>query len=294
MSDSGGSSQPTSQTIQQNTIDPAMVPYYTNLASRAQAVSNQAYTPYKGQRIADFTPLQQQAFQGVAGLQRPEMFGQAQQAYQTAGQFTPGEFGTAEAQKYMSPYQQAVTDIAVRNAREEAARQMAMSGASRGLGAAQGSANAIMNATIGRYAARDIGDLVAKQQQDAYMNAQQQYERDRQAREFASQMGLQSGQGLAALGTAQQQADLARLQAQRGAGAEQQALEQQKYDTAYQDFLRQRDWQREQLSWLSGIVHGLPTQSASSTMTYQQQPGAAQQIAGYGLGALGAYKAFGG
>ena len=292
MSDSGGSSQPTSQTIQQNTIDPAMVPFYTSIASRAQGLSKQPYVPYQGQRVAQFDPMQQQAFSQIKALKQPEMFGQAQQAFKSAGQFTPGEFGSAEAQKYMSPYQQAVTDIAVRNAQEEAARQMAMSSASRGLGSAQSSANAIMNATMGRYAARDIGDLVAKQQQESFLNAQQQFERDRQAREFAAQMGLQSGQGLAALGTARQAADLQRIQALRGAGAEQQALKQQMLDTAYRDFLQQRDWERELLAWESGITKGLPTQTASSALAYQQQPGPAQMLTGLAGSALAGYQAF--
>lgn len=292
MSDSGGSSQPTSQTVTQNTIDPAMVPFYTSIASRAQGLSRQPYVPYEGQRVAQFDPMQRRAFGQISALKQPEMFGQAQQAFRSAGKFAPDTFDRADAKKYMSPYQQAVTDIAVRNAQEEAARQMAMSGASRGLGSAQSSANAIMNATMGRYAARDIGDLVAKQQQESYLNAQQQFERDRQAREFAAQMGLQSGQGLAALGTARQAADLQRLQAMRGAGAEQQALKQQMLDTAYRDFLQQRDWERELLAWESGITKGLPTQTASSALAYQQNPGLAQQIAGLGGAALSGYQAF--
>jgi hypothetical protein len=292
MGDSGGSSQPTSQTVTQNTIDPAMVPYYTSIAQRAQALSNQPYVTYQGQRTAQFDPMQQQAFRQISALKQPEMFGQAQQAFQQAGKFTPDTFDKADADKYMSPYQQAVTDIAVRNAQEEAARQMAMSSASRGLGASQSSANAIMNAAIGRYTARDIGDLVAKQRQESYLNAQQQFERDRAAREFAANLGLQSGQGLAALGTARQAADLQRLQALRGAGAEKQALRQQALDAAYRDFLQQRDWQRELLAWESGITKGLPTQTASSALAYQQNPGLAQQIAGLGGAALSAYGAF--
>ena len=280
MSDSG-SSQPSSQTVTQNTIDPAMVPFYTSIASRAQGLSRQPYVPYQGQRVAQFDPMQQQAFKQIGALKQPEMFGQAQKSFQGAQQ----DFGSAQAKQYMSPYQQAVTDIAVRNAQEEAARQMAMSSASTGLGASQGSANAIMNAAIGRYAARDIGDLVAKQQQEAYLNAQQQFERDRQAR-------LAGGQGLAALGTAQQAADLQRIQAMRGAGAEQQALRQQMLDTAYKDFLQQRDWERELLGWESGITKGLPTQTASSQYVYQQQPGMAQQLAGLAGAGLSAYQAF--
>jgi hypothetical protein len=52
-------------------------PYVTDIASRAQAESNREYTPYEGQRIAGFTPEQQQVQQNVVGLQQPGQFGQA-------------------------------------------------------------------------------------------------------------------------------------------------------------------------------------------------------------------------
>jgi hypothetical protein len=144
--------------------------------------------------------------------------------------------------------------------------------------------------------------LTAQQlNQQAGLTANQQ---NQQAQQYAAGLGqqlfgtgLQGAQqaatGLGALGTQQQQADLARLQAQGQTAAQQQALQQTQLDTAYQDFLRQRDYPQEQLGFYSNILRGLPVQLASTQQTYQAPPSIGSQIGGLGLGALGLSKALG-
>lgn len=118
-----------------------------------------------------------------------------------------------------------------------------------------------------------------------------------QSRQFGAQQGLaalaqagQMGQTLGSLGTAQQQADLSRLSAQQQAASMPRTMAQQELDMAYQDFLRQRDYPKEQLAFLSSIIRGLPTPIASTSTTYQQGPSGSQQVLGTGLGLLGTYK----
>jgi hypothetical protein len=100
---------------------------------------------------------------------------------------------------------------------------------------------------------------------------------------------IQAGQTIGQLGTAQQQADLQRIQAQAAAGAEQRQLQQQRLDTAYADFLRQRDYPMEQLSYYSNILRGVPVQLGSTATTYAQPPSFASQVGGLGLAGLGLY-----
>lgn len=135
--------------------------------------------------------------------------------------------------------------------------------------------------------------------QAALANQQQALEAQRlaeQSRQFGQQNRLaaygqagQMGQTLGNLGQYQQQADLSRLQAQQAAAAQTQALEQQRLDQMYADFLRQRDYPMEQLGYFSNMLRGLPVQLSSTQTTYGQPPSMASQILGAGLGGLGLY-----
>lgn len=137
--------------------------------------------------------------------------------------------------------------------------------------------------------------------QQASMTAQQQQEQARQygaglgAQLFGQGMGTaqQAAAGLGALGSASQQADLQRLQAQQGVAAQEQALKQNQLDIAYQDFLRQRDYPQEMLGFYSQMLRGLPVQLASTQQTYQAPPNLATQIGGLGIGALSLGKLLG-
>jgi len=81
----GGSSAPTSQTVTQTNLPEYAQPYVEDLMSRAMAESYRDYTPYGGQRLAGFTPGEQQVQQEVMGMQTPGQFGQATQFTTAAG-----------------------------------------------------------------------------------------------------------------------------------------------------------------------------------------------------------------
>lgn len=251
MGSSGGGGQPTEQNITQSNLPKYLEPYVTDLARRAQAVSNQGYVPYKGQRIAGFDPLQDQAFKQAGGMDKKW-----------------GEFGRDDAQRYMSPYQQAVTDSAIRKMNEQAQANMALSGLKSAQSGGYGSSgNAIMNAMTARTLQQDVGDRQAQDRANAYLNAQQMFGADR----ANAYQNIQQLQGLGGL---------------------RQGLGQKKYDMAYADFLRQRDYPKEQLGFYSNIVRGLPQQMGSTSLTYAQQPSVGSQLLGTGIAGLGAYNAY--
>ena len=133
-----------------------------------------------------------------------------------------------------------------------------------------------------------------------FQMAQQQFERDRMARQRQAQLGAQfamqglgvagqAGRGFAALGPAEQRAEFERISALERVGGVRQAQGQRAMDMQYQDFLRQRDYPKEQMGWYSGILRGLPQQMGSSQLTYSQDPSIAQQITGFGLAGLSAF-----
>lgn len=154
-------------------------------------------------------------------------------------------------------------------------------------------------------AALGVQSLGAGQSMQAQLaNQQQNLEAQRmreQSRQFGSQQGLaalaqagQMGQTLSNIGSARSQADQARFGLQTQTAAQKQALQQQYLDTAYQDFLRQRDFPMEQLQQYSSLLRGVPITPSSTTSTYGQTPGIGQQLLGTGLGAASIYKTFAG
>ena len=101
------------------------------------------------------------------------------------------------------------------------------------------------------------------------------------------ELGLKSAAQLAALGGLEQQYELRGADVLRQVGEQRQAQEQQLMDIGYSDFLSQRDFPRQQLGYLSGIMRGVPVSPQSETSMYQRPPSAGQQLLGYGLGGLG-------
>tara|TARA_R110001599_G_scaffold294536_1_gene498520 strand:+ start:917 stop:1963 length:1047 start_codon:yes stop_codon:yes gene_type:complete len=340
---SGGGSKPspqpthTTQTVKQNILPEYLAPYVKDVAGKAQAISQEEYIPYRGQRIAGFDPIQQQAQQEMAGL-NPADFRRARNYAGQVGrgglqaaqfgigraneylsaptpQFQTQQFGAEQAAQYMNPYQQSVTDVALRQAREGAlqrANRAALRSA--GSGSAGGSRQAVFQAMADRDEGRLLGDIQTKGSERGYLSAQQQFERDRasaqrgfeqdqSARYRQAQLGSQYGmQGLSAAGqaarglgelsTAEQRANMERIGAQDRVGGVRQALRQQGMDQRYADFLRQRDYPKEQMGWYSNILRGLPQDMGSSQLTYNREPSTAQQIAGLGIAGLGAYGSY--
>lgn len=134
--------------------------------------------------------------------------------------------------------------------------------------------------------------------QQAALDAQRMAE---QSRQFGAGQGLsaygqlgQFGQTMANIGQAQQNADISRYGLQTSTAAQPQALEQQKYDLAYQDFQRQMEYPYQQYQRYGNLMSGVPQATTSTATTTAPSPGIGQQLLGAGLGAYSTYKMFGG
>ena len=108
------------QPIASGEIPAELKPYYSDILSKAQALydkrTEEGFVPYEGPTIAQFTPEQEQAFTGIAGLQGQvaPKFAEAEQITREAISPITGE----QIQEAMSPYQQAVVDIEKREAQK--------------------------------------------------------------------------------------------------------------------------------------------------------------------------------
>jgi len=120
-----------------------------------------------------------------------------------------------------------------------------------------------------------------------------------QSRQFGSQQGLaglaqagQMGQTLSNIGSARSQADQARFGLQQSTAAQNQALQQQYMDMAYQDFLRQQGYPAEQLQQYSSLLRGVPVTPNTTTTAYAPNASLGSQLMGGGLAAAGVYNTF--
>jgi hypothetical protein len=98
-------SQPTQQEqkVTQTNLPEYARPYFENLLGRGQGQLNQEYTPYPYERIAGFTPAQEQVQQNVLGLGAPNQFAMGSGLAAAAGQgsllasdYAPGQFNAQQ------------------------------------------------------------------------------------------------------------------------------------------------------------------------------------------------------
>lgn len=90
----GGSSQPQKQEITQSTLPEYARPYFEGLMTRASSSLTTPYQTYDQERIAGFTPEQQQVQQNILNQQTPEQFGTASNLATMAG------LGSLQAAQY--------------------------------------------------------------------------------------------------------------------------------------------------------------------------------------------------
>ena len=290
---------PTSQTVTQTSIPEYAQPYVERLLGKAEAFSSAPYQAYGGERTAGFTPMQHGAFQQAANLQPSQQLGigtqmaglGGMQALNAGQNYMGMATNPAAQQAYMSPYIQ----NALAPQMQEAIRQSQIQGqANQGQavqqGAFGGSRSAIAEADRQRNLGQNLANIYGTGMQNAFQQAQQ-------AQQFGSTLGLQGQQAalqgaqtLGQLGQTQfgQQKDI--INAQAAAGAQQQALEQQKLNQQYQDFQAQRGAPQQNLAFMSDILRGVPL-GQQTQQQYAAPQSALGQVAGLGIAALGAKQA---
>lgn len=352
----GGGSSPSSQTVYNSSLPEYAKPYFEDVMRRSQTISNEPYQPYTGQRLAGKsadTTSGLSAMRSYAGTSTPYQgyaatagqYGQDAaavgdqfanynmpgyagsmsyydgQQIGVNGQDVTGDFNSAAAQKYMSPYMDEVVSRAQDDMYEEYQMNANASNANAAsAGAFGGSRAALMQARLNADYQDRAGDYAAQARQAAFENAQGQFERDRAARmglasqnqaiqQFAAEYGLseeqvrqaaltgqlgaidQAGTALDRQAQMQQLYDKStvdRANALLGVGQTEEAYKQDQLDVAYQDFVNQRDYDKNQLAFYASAIKGVPVNLNSDVMTYQRSNPLLGVLGGIGaLGSLG-------
>lgn len=297
--------------------------YVKDLLSQTNAYTDSVLNPYKqyvGDRTAAFDPMQQTAFDNAAKMGVASQNATATTAAEAANKqaldagknyttstFQGGQFGGADAQQYMSPYTQNVTDIQTREAQRQAdIATMGRNAQATGRGAFGGSRQAIMDSEAARNLATQKGDITATGLQNAYTNAQAQYNADQTRRMQAEKLGEESkqydaGVDIQGANTAltaatvlgnigsqnfNQLKDISGINFLYGSAQQQNA--QQKLDTDYQNSQDAKNYVGDQLKFRSNMLQGLPMTGNTNTTTTAPDPSRTSQ----GIGLLGAIAGF--
>ena len=312
----------------QTTIPDYAKPYVEDLLGQAQAVTDinaNPYMQYMGDRVAQFSPLQNQAYENAGLMQTAPQLGDATAlagmsglgALNTQYTFNPSNFNSAfnaantrDAQgnvtgnSMMNPYMQNVVERQQADARRQSdiAMQTQNAQAARS-GAFGGSGNYLMRGQAANNLARQQGDIQAQGLQNAYNQAMgqynTQYQQNAQQQQYGAGLGLQGLQtantaagNLANIGNTQYQQNMGINQMQNQYGGQQQQQVQNVLNNQYQDYLGYQNYPYKQLGFMSDMLRGLPLTQQSSSI-YAQPPSMVSQVAGLGGAALTGAKLFG-
>jgi hypothetical protein len=268
------SSAPTTTTVNQNNIPPELLPYATQVLGTASKLIQTPYQQYPGQQVANFSPLQNQAFQNIQQMQPNAA---TNQATALAGMAGTNQFTGNNVSQYMSPYMQNVVNQEQQGTIRNYAQQLpGLASVATGAGGLGGSREALVQANAQQGLQNQLAQIQAQGSQNAFQNAQSQFNASNQ------NMLAASGQ-LGNLGQQQFQQAAGINTALLGAGALQQQQQQTGLNTSYQNFMNQINYPYTQLSYMNSLVRGTPVSSGTTSM-YQAPGSMLGQVAGLGLG----------
>ena len=271
------------QPIASGEIPAELKPYYSDILSKAQALydkrTEEGFVPYEGPTIAQFTPEQEQAFTGIAGLQGQvaPKFAEAEQITREAISPITGE----QIQEAMSPYQQAVVDIEKREAQKAFEQNVLpkVRQAQIAAGSFGGTRGTLLEAQTLADQARLLSDIQTKGSAAAFKDAREALEAER----------TRQGQGATQLANIAPQAlktGLAELGAQQSVGEQRQAQTQAALDEAYRQFLQEREQPYTDMQKYQAVVTGAPLTTTQFAQPPPPCPSLGQQLIG-GLAGIG-------
>jgi hypothetical protein len=266
----------------QTTINKTELPQWVQDAAQknlgiADQIAAKPYQAYTGDLTAGPSALQTQAFNSAgqtAGQWNPAMAAAANTA--TAGtnfSYKPTSFLNANVKDYMNPYVDAVKTGAINNANIALKQNLnAIGDSAVGAGAFGGSRHGVAEGVASAEGARQIGDLSAQLDNEAFNNAQAAWNTDvnRDMTNAYQQQAVrsQSADQLSNIAQAGSQMNNQTNTLLAMLGGQQQQLSQQDLSAQYAQWKEQQDYPTQQLNLRLAALGATPyggTQSQTST-----------------------------
>ena len=257
--------------------------YITDIFGKSQELYEQrtaeGFQPFPGQQLAPFAAQEQEAFSGIESLARGPGAAPAFEIARTASLGAAAPITAAEIQQGMNPYQQAVTDIAKREAARQYARgpQAQLRTGAVESGGLRGARRFIEESEGQRNLQQQMSDIQTMGSQQAYNQAMAEAAAARgRLANLAAQMP--------SIGTGAYQQQLAQYGQLGGVGEAQRAREQAAIDLAQSQFQREQMFPEETLATYLRFITNAPSPSGFQQTT--QQPGVAGPSALTQIGSL--------
>lgn len=253
-----------------------------NALGKAEDISNRAYVPYKGRRVAELSGNEATA----SNLAR---FGndESRDLIRRGASQLEGikDYSAENLQPYQNPYTEAVLKPQLRELNRNYGQQRSRLLNSKA-GAFGGDRAALEESALERGHRESIADVTGKTMSDSFLNAQQAFFADNNRRIAASDAFARAGGNLADLNKSQ-------IQDLMATGGLTRMLEQAQLDTKFSDFLEKRDWDINNLDPLLKAITAskggnITTERNDGAGAWGQALGAAATIAGaYFTGGFG-------
>lgn len=283
----GGGGGGQQQSTTESKLDPEVKEKWITMYGKAEDIAADPYKGYGGDMLAGFTPEQKQSFaayQSGIGTGAPAL----NQAVNTMTGLTGATPNNIQAhtvgntlQDYLNPYTDQVINqsiIGMDKGRQLAMNQMASDATA--AGAFGGSRHGVAEAETNKNYFDSLSSMISKQKQAGYGQAMEQYMSDlgqltdvdtlnQQAQLKGMGMQGQAAQLLAGLSGQQRDQTFGDAQVLGDIGAEQQSMNQAEMDLAYQQFLEELNYPKDQLTTLQSAFGQTPLQGMTTTTTTQ-------------------------
>ena len=308
----GGGSPPPAPTqtqVVRSEIPEFFRPFLEDVFRRSSAISEEAYIPpperarlqeVGEETLAPIDPAQQEALDRLKSTEMAETGVSAVRAGQGLT-LTGSDMATAGGQRIggeeiaqaMNPFQQAVTDIAVREELRRAAPQrQALQAQAARAGAFGGSRGALLETEFERNLGQRLSDIQTTGGAAAFDRATQRLEQERQRQIAGGQAVSGIGGQLAGLGAQEASVLSAGVGRQLSAGEAQRGLQTESITRGLEEFQREVDYPKQQIGFYSGILRGYqPPMNTYQTTAAPFSP--TQQILGQAAAAGAIGKGFG-